>query len=64
MAIWSVNMDTPPEVLGKYPDGRFGPSMDFYLTDVLLSVLLYQMMVYYNQVTGRPLRALKHMLGS
>jgi hypothetical protein len=31
----------------------------------LLSVLLYQMMVYYNHLTGRtPLRALKHMLGS
>ncbi len=31
---------------------------------VLLSVLLFQVMVYYNRVTGRPLRALKHMLGS
>ena len=31
---------------------------------VLLSVLLYQMMVYYNHLTGRPLRELKHMLGS
>lgn len=31
---------------------------------VLLSVLLYQVMVYYNYLTGRPLRALKHMLGS
>ena len=31
---------------------------------VLLSVLLYQVMVYYNHLTGRPLRALKHMLGS
>lgn len=31
---------------------------------VLLSVLLYQMMVYYNYLTRRPLRALKHMLGS
>ena len=31
---------------------------------VLLSVLLYQVMVYYNHATGRPLRALKHMLGS
>ena len=29
---------------------------------VLLSVLLYQVMVYY--LTGRPLRALKYMLGS
>jgi hypothetical protein len=33
-------------------------------TIVLLSVLLYQVMVYYNHLTGRPLRALKHMLGS
>ncbi len=33
-------------------------------TIVLLSVLLYQVMVYYNHHTGRPLRALKHMLGS
>jgi hypothetical protein len=31
---------------------------------VLLSVLLYQLMVYYNHLAGRPLRALKHMLGS
>jgi len=31
---------------------------------VLLSVLLYQVMVYYNHLAGRPLRALKHMLGS
>lgn len=31
---------------------------------VLISVLLYQIMVYYNYLTGRPLRALKHMLGS
>ncbi len=31
---------------------------------VLLSVLLYQVMVYYNYLTGRPLRALKHILGS
>ncbi len=31
---------------------------------VLLSVLLYQVMVYYNHLVGRPLRALKHMLGS
>jgi hypothetical protein len=31
---------------------------------VLLSVLLFQLMVYYNHQTGRPLRALKHMLGS
>ena len=31
---------------------------------VLLSVLLYQVMVYYNYLAGRPLRALKHMLGS
>ena len=31
---------------------------------VLISVLLYQVMVYYNHLTGRPLRALKHMLGS
>ena len=30
----------------------------------LLSVLLYQVMVYYNHLTGRPPRALKHMLGS
>lgn len=31
----------------------------------LLSVLLYQVMVYYNHLTGRtPLRALKHMLES
>ena len=33
-------------------------------TFVLLSVLLYQMTVYYNHLTGRPPRALKHMLGS
>ncbi len=32
---------------------------------VLLSVLLYQLMVYYNRLTGREeSRALKHMLGS
>jgi hypothetical protein len=31
---------------------------------VLLSVLLYQVAVYYNHLTGRPLRAIKHMLGS
>jgi len=31
---------------------------------VLLSVLLYQLMAYYNRLTGRPSRALKHMLGS
>jgi hypothetical protein len=31
---------------------------------VLLSVLLYQVTVYYNHLAGRPLRALKHMLGS
>jgi hypothetical protein len=31
---------------------------------VLLSVLLYQLMVYYNNLTRRPLRELKHMLGS
>lgn len=31
---------------------------------VLLSVLLYQVMVYYSDVTGRPLRTLKHMLVS
>ena len=30
---------------------------------VLISILLYQLMVYYNYV-GRSLRALKHMLGS
>ncbi len=30
----------------------------------LLSVLLYQVMVYYNHLSGRPSRALKHMLGS
>lgn len=29
---------------------------------VLLYVLLYQLMVYYNHLAGRPLRALKHML--
>lgn len=33
-------------------------------TFVLLSVLLYQVMVYYNHLTRRPLRTLKHMLGS
>ena len=33
-------------------------------TFVLLSVLVYQLTVYHNHVTGRPLRALKHMLGS
>lgn len=31
---------------------------------VLLSVLLYQVMVYHNHLTGRPPRALKHMLAS
>jgi hypothetical protein len=31
---------------------------------VLLSVPMYQMAVYYNHLTGRPPRALKHMLGS
>jgi hypothetical protein len=31
---------------------------------VLLSVLLYQVMVYYNHMTGRLPRALEHMLGS
>jgi hypothetical protein len=31
---------------------------------VLISVFLYQLMVYYNHLTSRPLRALKHMLGS
>ena len=31
---------------------------------VLVSVLLYQVMVYYNYVTRRPLRELKHMLRS
>jgi hypothetical protein len=31
---------------------------------VLLSVLLYQVTVYYNQATGRQPRELKHMLGS
>ena len=31
---------------------------------VLLSVLLYQVMVYYNGAMGRPSRALKHMLGN
>ncbi len=31
---------------------------------VLLTVLLSQLMVCYNQATGRPLRAWKHMLGS
>jgi hypothetical protein len=31
---------------------------------VLLSVLLYQVIVYYNGVTGRQSRALKHMLGN
>ena len=31
---------------------------------VLLSVLLYQVTVFYNHLSGRPLRALKHMLGS
>ena len=30
----------------------------------LLSVLLYQVMVYYNHLNKRPLRALKHMLGN
>jgi hypothetical protein len=31
---------------------------------VLLSVLLYQLMVYYNNLAGREPRELKHMLGS
>lgn len=31
---------------------------------VLISILLYQLMVYYNYLAERPLRALKHMLGS
>ena len=31
---------------------------------VLLSVLLYQVLVYYNHLTGRPLKELKYMLGS
>ncbi len=31
---------------------------------VLICILLYQLMVYYNYLTRRPLRALKHMLGS
>ncbi len=31
---------------------------------VLISILLYQLMVYYNYLTGRPLKTLKHMLGS
>jgi hypothetical protein len=31
---------------------------------VLLSVLLFQVMVYYNRITRRPSRMLKHMLGS
>ena len=31
---------------------------------VLLSVLLYQVTVYYDHLSGRPLKALKHMLGS
>ena len=31
---------------------------------VLISILLYQLMVYYNYLTGGPLRALKLMLGS
>ena len=30
----------------------------------LLCVLLYQLTVYYNHATGRPLREVKHMLGS
>ena len=29
---------------------------------VLISILLYQLMVYHNYLTGRPLKALKHML--
>lgn len=33
-------------------------------TIVLLSVLVCQLMVYYNHLTGRTPRALKHMLGS
>lgn len=35
---------------------------DMVRSMVLLCVLLYQLMVYYNHLTGRPLRALKHML--
>jgi hypothetical protein len=31
---------------------------------VLLCVLLYQLVVYYNHLTGRPLREVKHMLAS
>ena len=31
---------------------------------VLLSVLLFQVTVYYNHLTGRPAREIKHMLGS
>jgi hypothetical protein len=31
---------------------------------VLLSVLLFQVTVYYNHLIGRPHRTLKHMLGS
>ena len=30
----------------------------------LLSILVYQLTVYYNHLTGRQSRALKHMLGS
>jgi hypothetical protein len=33
-------------------------------TTVLLSVLVYQLRVYYNHLTRRPSKALKHMLGS
>ena len=42
------------------------PVRGFHKTEsiTLLSVLLYQVMVYYNHLTGRPPRALKHMLGS
>ncbi len=42
------------------PVRRFNKAKTF----VLLSILLYQTMVYYNYRAGRPLRALKHMLGS
>jgi hypothetical protein len=41
-----------------------GRGFDNARSIVLLSVLLYQIMVYYNHLTRRPLRALKHMLGS
>ncbi len=42
------------------PVRRFDKTKTF----VLLSVLLYQHMVCHNHIRGRPLRALKHMLGS